>query len=257
MAERKGWSREELIVALKLYCEMPFGKMHSRNPEIIHYAKLLHRTPSALAMKLTNFASLDPAITSTGRKGLSGASSADREIWDEMTSDWTKMAGEIAKVEPEIAIPEPRSLEAQEETENYIGYTRSALIEARIGQGFFRKAVLSAYNFRCCITGLAVPDLLVASHIAPWRTNKENRLNPRNGLCLSTLHDRAFDAGLLTLSDDFRVLLSPRLQKMGSEPFAKHAFAAYENLPIRLPEKFAPDTFFLKHHREVVFQVGG
>jgi hypothetical protein len=92
MATRSGWQREQLLVAFHLYCRMPFGKMHRSNPDIIRYAALIGRTPSALAMKLTNIASLDPAITSTGRKGLEGASSADRAMWEEMQADWDKFA---------------------------------------------------------------------------------------------------------------------------------------------------------------------
>jgi putative restriction endonuclease len=61
---------------------MPFGKMHYRNPEIIKYAGVIGRTPSALAMKLSNIASLDPAITTTGRKGLIGASATDKAMWE-------------------------------------------------------------------------------------------------------------------------------------------------------------------------------
>ena len=76
---------------------MPFGKMHSLNPEIIHYAKLIGRTPSALAMKLTNIASLDPAITSTGRKGLEGASAADKAMWEEMQADWEPFVAEAQR----------------------------------------------------------------------------------------------------------------------------------------------------------------
>lgn len=60
------WTREQRLIAFALYCRTPFGKMHSRNPEIIKLAQLLGRTPGSLAMKLVNFASLDPAITSTG-----------------------------------------------------------------------------------------------------------------------------------------------------------------------------------------------
>ena len=92
MASNKGWTRQELLIAFGLYCQMPFGKLHSRNPDIIKNAELIGRTPSALAMKLTNIASLDPVITSSGRKGLSGASSADRKIWQEMQSDWESFA---------------------------------------------------------------------------------------------------------------------------------------------------------------------
>jgi hypothetical protein len=256
MPKRDGWSREQLIVALKLYCEMPFGKMHSRNPEIVRYAKLIGRTPSALAMKLTNLASLDPEIRSTGRKGLSKASQADRDIWEEMTSDWDRLAGEIARVQryyPDISLPGESKKESTDTSVSYAGETRSALTEVRVGQSFFRKSVLSAYEFRCCITGLAVPELLVASHIVPWRADPSNRLNPRNGLCLSAIHDRAFDQGLITFSDDLRLLLSNQLRSSGPNSYIGHTFRSYAGKTIALPEKFQPDSGFLKYHRENVF----
>ena len=180
MPDGAGWSREQLIIALKLYCEIPFGKMNSRNPEIIRYAKLIGRTPSALAMKLTNVASLDPAITSTGRKGLPGASKADKAIWEEMTSNWSFLADEIQDAEAHFNVFEnlPEAMSLEDSITNYEGLTKEAVIRARVGQAFFRRAVLSAYDFKCCITGLAIPELLVASHIVPWRTNSSNRLNP-------------------------------------------------------------------------------
>lgn len=80
MASNKGWTRQELLIAFGLYCQIPFGKLHSRNPDIIKYAELIGRTPSALAMKLTNIASLDPVITSSGRKGLSSAQRVSRHM---------------------------------------------------------------------------------------------------------------------------------------------------------------------------------
>ncbi|WP_246585402.1 hypothetical protein [Thiorhodospira sibirica] len=88
MPSNKGWTRQELLVAFGIYCQMPFGKLHSKNPEIIKHAEQIWKTPSALAMKLTNISSLDPAITSTGRKGLSGASFADKKMLKEMQNDW-------------------------------------------------------------------------------------------------------------------------------------------------------------------------
>lgn len=256
MPKKDGWSREQLIIALKLYCEMPFGKMHSRNPEIIRYAKLIGRTPSALAMKLTNLASLDPEIRSTGRKGLSKASQADRDIWEEMTSDWNRLASEIAQVERSfsgIGLPGEPNEEPNDIPTSYAGETRSALIEARIGQSFFRRSVLSAYEFKCCITGIAIPELLVASHIVPWRADPSNRLNPKNGLCLSAIHDRAFDLGLIAISDDRRLLLSNRLRHSGANSYIGYSFRSYAGKTITLPEKFPPDSEFLKYHRENVF----
>jgi putative restriction endonuclease len=80
MTTSVNWTRNDRLIAFALYCRTPFGKMHSRNLEIIKLAGLLGRTPSSLAMKLVNFASLDPAITSTGRSGLEGESKGDRLI---------------------------------------------------------------------------------------------------------------------------------------------------------------------------------
>jgi hypothetical protein len=253
MSRLQGWTREQLLVALKLYCEIPFGKMHSRNPEIIRYAGLIHRTPSALAMKLTNFASLDPKITSSGRRGLTGASQADRAIWEEMTSNWSKFAKDIAEIQARFEGSNATGREIQPETASYVGKTRDVVIQARIGQSFFRKAVLSAYEFKCCISGLPVPELLIASHILPWSYDPANRLNPRNGLCLSAIHDRAFDLGLITISSNMRVLLSTKLKSSKTNGYMRNTFGAYEDQPITLPTKFSPDAEFLKHHRESIF----
>ena len=91
---RAPWTRQQLLVAFWLYCRLPFGRLHYRNPQIVELAKAIDRTPSALAMKLVNIASLDPAITNTGRSGLSAASAKDREMWAEMQQDWEKFAVE-------------------------------------------------------------------------------------------------------------------------------------------------------------------
>lgn len=209
MANPKGWTERELLVAFGLYCRLPFGKLHSGNTLIIRFAERIGRTPSALAMKLVNIASLDPAITSTGRKGLSGASLADKKMWEAMTSDWESFA-----LQSEAAIREMMQNEEDIENlqatdqENYAGYDKEVMTKVRVGQNFFRRSVLSAYNYTCCISGLTIPDLLVASHIVPWRDDSSNRLNPKNGLALSALHDRAFDLGIITISEEMTVKVS-------------------------------------------------
>lgn len=254
MPRQGGWSRDQLIVALKLYCELPFGKMHSRNPEIIRYAHLIGRTPSALAMKLTNFASLDPEIRGNGRKGLSGASRQDKEIWEEMTSNWLQLAEEVRRIDTTTRVEGSATADVDSEAASYEGRTKSTVVETRLGQGFFRQAVLSSYGFKCCVSGLSVPELLIASHIVPWRADKANRLNPRNGLCLSAIHDRAFDQGLLTISEDMCVVLSKKLKQIKSASFVDSTFRVYDGQPIHLPLKFFPDAEFLNHHRTCIFE---
>jgi len=258
MAARNGWTHQQLLVAFNLYCQMPFGKMHSRNPEIIKYAELIGRTPSALAMKLTNIASLDPAITSTGRKGLRGASTADKIMWEEMQADWEQFAiksqqavsafGATAKFEATIC-----DTSILNEIIDYTGSNKTAQTTIRVGQDFFRRSVLSAYNFRCCITGLAVPKLLVASHIVPWRIDAANRLNPKNGLCLSMLHDKAFDTSIITIAEDMTICVSPEYAE-NADHFFKSALLAYNGKLIALPEKFQPHREFLDYHRQYVFK---
>jgi putative restriction endonuclease len=256
MSAKAGWTRQQLLVAFNLYCQMPFGKMHSRNPEIVKYAELIGRTPSALAMKLTNIASLDPAITSSGRKGLEGASAADKAMWQEMQADWKHFAIEAQQAASNLgasADVTPAIGDMLDESADYTGSNKTVLTTTRIGQNFFRRSVLSAYDYRCCITGLAVPKLLVASHIVPWRDDKANRLNPRNGLCLSMLHDKAFDVGIITIADDMTVRVSKK-HAPNDDHFFDSALFAYEGKPVVLPGKFRPHKEFLAYHRQHIFE---
>lgn len=247
------WAADELKLAFYLYCQLPFGRLHKGNPEIIELATRLGRTSSSVAMKLVNFASLDPAITSTGRRGLSGASKLDRVIWDQFQNDWQSLVDECSALLPTLEnSPQTMSPGIAEEPADYIGETREALVRIRVRQSFFRKAVLASYKARCCMSGLSEPRLLLASHIVPWSIDKANRLNPANGLCLSALHDRAFDQGLIALSEEFTVRVSDQL-KLRADSFARSALVGIEGREIVLPERFVPDGGLVKWHRENVF----
>lgn len=248
------WTKEQLKLAFHLYCQLPFGKLHSKNSEIIKLAQLMGRTPSALAMKLSNFASLDPAITSSGRKGLEGASNLDREVWAEFHADWEKLAVESETLRRNLE----RTIAPEDEVDDlltsadYSGETKQVLIEQRIKQNFFRRAVLSSYRGRCCMSGLSDTRLLIASHIVPWSKDKANRLNPSNGLCLSAIHDRAFDQGLITLTDDFKIIVSEELKKR-NEPFITEVLLPLNGITIEPPERFAPQIEFIAWHRNELF----
>jgi predicted restriction endonuclease len=252
MTSRKGWTREQLLVAFRLYCQIPFGKLHSRNPEIIRYSNFIGRTPSALAMKLSNIASLDPAITSTGRKGLAGASLADKKMWDEMQNNWESFVVESENIMAEVSQNEGEFLQT-EKVVDYTGQSKLVQTRVRIGQQFFRKTVLSAYDGRCCITGLSHPQLLVASHIIPWKDDESIRLNPRNGLALSMLHDKAFDLGMITIDANMRVVVSQKYS-VSHDPFFNATIQRFAGKEITLPEKFEPDGRFLEYHRTNIFE---
>ena len=254
MVARLSWTRQELLVAFALYCRLPFGRLHHRNPEIIRFSEAIGRSPSALAMKLANIASLDPAITSTGRAGLRAASANDRAMWNEMLSDWERFAIESQQAMSEVeARKGPQREITQEDISSRVGEDRITQTTTRVGQNFFRTAVLSAYNGQCCITGLSLPTLLVASHIVPWTHDTSNRVNPRNGLLLSALHDKAFDSGFITIRDDMTVQVS-RKHNVNSDQFFSETIEHYDGKPISLPEKFTPESTFLSYHREHIFE---
>jgi len=248
------WTKEQLKLAFHLYCQLPFGKLDMRTPEVIKLAGLIGRTPGAVAMKLSNFASLDPAITSTGRKGLEGASNLDREIWDEFHADWEALAVESEMLKRRLDADAQQMDESEEQLvpEDFTGETRKVVTEQRIKQTFFRRAVLSSYRGRCCMSGLSEPRLLVASHIVPWSKDKTNRLNPSNGLCLSAIHDRAFDKGLISLTDDLKIVISEELKRK-KEPFVVEVLLPLDGRKIEPPERFAPQVEFIAWHRKELF----
>lgn len=248
------WMKEQLKLAFHLYCQLPFGKLDMRTPEVIKLATLIGRTPGAVAMKLSNFASLDPAITDSGRKGLEGASNLDREVWDEFHEDWETLAVESETLRRKLDANAASSDEADEfiDPAEYSGETKKVLIEQRIKQIFFRRAVLSSYRGRCCMSGLSDARLLIASHIVPWSEDKANRLNPSNGLCLSAIHDRAFDKGLITLSDDFKIVVSEELKRL-NDFFVKEVLLPLEGKTIELPERFFQNVEFISIHRANLF----
>lgn len=117
-----------------------------------------------------------------------------------------------------------------------------------MNQARFRRAVLAGYNARCCISGLAEPRLLVASDIVPWSLDTQNRLNPHNGLCLSALHDKAYDTGLITVLPDFTVRVSSQLKGAGVDGFTRESIAHYDGHQITLPERLRPEPAFLESH---------
>ncbi len=254
MASRKYWSRDELILAFNLYCKTPFGQIHNRNPNIIELARLINRTPSAVSWKLANYARLDPAIQARGLAGASHGSKKEKEVWDEFHNDWESLSYESEKLEATLR---DRNLQDIIELDHIHlpqeGLEHEAIVKVRVNQNFFRATVLAAYHFECCITGLSITSLLNASHIVPWSSDSKNRVNPRNGLCLNALHDRAFDRGLITLTEDYRVKISPTIIA-DKQAAIQDYLLKYDGVKIMLPDKFMPDQDLLSYHRTHIFQ---
>lgn len=262
-AAPKRWTRDELLIALNVYHKLTFGQLHARQPVIAAVAKKLGRGANSLAMKLSNFASLDPALQLRGIKGLTGASTMDRAIWQEFHADLneTVPASEQA-LRNLFNVGEADALEVVPKEGVRVHHhvppaetEKIATVKLRRGQEYFRDAVLNNFGGRCAVTGLGVRGLLIASHILPWRTHIEQRLNVRNGLCLSRLHDAAFDTGLITFDAKLRLVLSGHLTKELSQRSVAENFGAYAGESIQYPDDAViPDEAFLQHHRTVIFR---
>lgn len=254
------WTHEQLLLTFNLYCKIPFGKYHQFNPEVITLANLIGRTPSAVAMKLANFASFDPQHQSRGVKGLSNSSKADREAWNEFTSNWNEFATESESLLTQLTADEQNQLRVVDTSEEILESISSRQTEiersvkVRMGQSFFRKTVLTSYHLRCCICGIPIPSLLIASHIIPWKDREDLRLNPYNGLCLCALHDKAFDMGLITVDSNYDVLISSKINAYLPNEGLENGFEIYKGKKISLPDKFYPTIEFLEYHSDIYFK---
>jgi hypothetical protein len=240
----RNWELDELEHAVALYVRTTFGRIHSRNPEIIDLAVRLGRTPSSVAMKMANLASIDETLD---RKGLKHATNRDREAFARYFQRLSQQAGILpnSELDRERPVGAGENAQAEYEPPTGAGIDLPVIGTVRQGQQLFREIVLTSYDHRCAITGIRQPGLLVAGHIRSWASDSENRMNPRNGICLNRLHDRAFEAGMIAIAEDGHILYSKRLAESDREKLSNMSptgnFSA--------PKRFAPDPQFLLEHR--------
>jgi putative restriction endonuclease len=253
MSKRNDWTREQHIIAFNVYCQIPFGKIGEGTPEVQELARLVRRSVGAASYKLANFSRLDPALQKRGVKGMPHGSKGEEEVWNEFAANPELLALESQRL---VAERQGVSLEASAEIETSDlpepGEEREAVVRLRVKHGFFRRRVLSAYGFRCCVTGIANPQLLVASHIIPWAEDAAHRLNPKNGLSLNALHDRIFDRHLMWVDGDFTIRMSPKLREASIESQRTNEWLmSFDGRPLVLPRRFRPDLDLLAKHESI------
>lgn len=255
------WTRDELLLALNLYHKLNFGQFNSSNLAIQQIATKLGRTPASVSMKLCNLASFDPGLAQRGVNGLRGASALDRSVWDEYHADL-----EASVLESELKLQDVFGVVGGERLELLpkLGYrivsptTREsteaeAVRVERLKQGYFRNAVLNNFEGRCGVSGIGMRELLNASHILPWSTHPAERLDVRNGICLSSLYDRAFDRYLIGFDGNYRLVVSRRVkQELGSDAYERF-FACFSGKSLLIPsESVPPSQDFLRQHLQRV-----
>lgn len=254
MAENEDWTRAETLVAFRVYNSLPFGKLHKTNPLIVRVAKELGRSASSLGMKACNFASVDPQHARRNVKGLQNASTLVKTISEEFEADpeVTSVLAEAAFRKTMARAPLEHDVPG-EEFQLPKGPTETLrTVKVRLAQSFFRRSVRAAYRWSCAITGLAVPELLTASHIIPWSHQRgaAKRADPRNGLLLNALLDRAFDRGLITFDRRLRLKVGRLLRRQRAQA---GVLLKLEGRPLIRPERAPPDLEALEYHRDVVF----
>lgn len=242
----KLWTREQLILAFELYCRIPFSKTTVRNPAVPELGRVIGKTPAAVARKLGNFGRLDPMLADQQISGLRHGSSLETEIWEQFHNDWDGLVEQAHKLRQRVAPgldPSPMFAPPDGPSERIVS------AKQRLHQAFFRDAVLSSYEAKCCVTGLPLIPCLVAGHIIPWSVDERRRADPTNGVCMSATFDRLFDAGLVTIEDDLTLCVSPLVRKMRDEAVVE-IVAARHGAAITVPTRFRPDPVCLRWHRE-------
>ena len=250
------WTREQMILVLNLYMKLPFGKMDARNPDVKRLASIIGRTAGAVAYRLTNYASCDPILKARGISGMQNGRKQCQPYWDEFVNDRERLMFESERI---LAQKEGTTIEKKFEEvikdipKGIVGETKVCEVKTRVNQNVFRQIVLANYNGKCALTGIDLSELLVASHIIPWSENEQERLNPENGICLSSLYDKAFDKGLISFTNDLHVIFSMRLsENVGKDYYTKY-FGPIENAKLVTPKKYHVNPLFLEWHRDCIF----
>ena len=255
MNDRNGikWTREETILALDLYLKIPYKKITKTNLDVIKLADLLGRTPDSVYMKVCNIASNDTLIKAKNQSALLNGSKLDKEIFNEFSCNLEDLALNVAYI-----------LKNNYANDHYLpnvlgempdGLYKDNIVKQRIGQVYFRNAVLKIYGNKCCVTGIDATELLIASHIKPWKDSDEHteRTNPCNGLCLNAFHDKAFDKGLITFDSNFKMLISSKLENCCMDDDTKRWLKSYKGVALHFPESFAPAREFMQYHNDKIF----
>jgi putative restriction endonuclease len=238
------WTKDEEILALYAYCNVPFNKASNSNPFIVRIAQLISRTPASVKMKIGNFGSFDPQLRSLGIIGLTGVSKLDNQVWKEYYGRWDKLSDDAMSIIAKIS---------QNAVHDFItdlprGAIVTATVKRRINQDFFRNLVLTSYNSTCCISGISDANLLEACHIIPWSEDESIRTDPTNGLCLNPLFHKAYDNLLMSITADYTIKFSDLLlAKVTDNHFPKY-LQLKNNTMIKLPDRFLPNPDYLQQH---------
>lgn len=252
--DRRFWTRDEFIVTFNLYLTIEYKKISDQNPDVIKLANLINRTPGSISIRLANFASVDPYHQQRGAGGLKNGGKEIQSIWNEFYDNREELLFQSEEIlaQKESTSIENKYAEILFDLKDLKGETVIREIKARVNQCVFRKMVLRNYSTKCAITGIDIPELLLASHIVPWSKNENERLNIENGICFSALYDKAFDKGLIGINTNHEIIFSDTLKKKKETEFFNRYFSSIANQKI-ISAQIAPRKDFLQYHLDTIF----
>lgn len=246
MTTRVPWTREDILVAYALYCVTPLGQIRTNNKLIQQVAENFPHSVSSLVMRMQNFAAIDPA---SNIKGAGHTAKADRLIFEEFKNDWGALSVQAEQLTglnlfDADPINGARPLSSLTDR-NKVSRERH----------FFRASVFASYNNTCCISGMTLPSMLIASHIKPYNKCRveSERVDPENGLLLNTFYDKAFDTGLITVTTDLRIFVAQAVKEK-TDAFTRRWLTDLDGEKIVLPSRFSPAAQYLEYHNDVVFR---
>lgn len=257
------FTEDESLLALELYMTIPRKDIRRDNPEIVDLSRFLTsagyaRSPGSIKAKIENFKAFDPMYPGVS---LGHTANIDRVVWENhFATGFTELAEAAEMARERLSQGIPTADNGTVEMPAIGGKTSIREVKVRVNQNIFRARVLTAYDFRCCITGMQTPGLIEACHIKDWKRCPEDspdRLDPRNGLCMDILHHRSFDKGMFTIDENYKVELSPSLSEKEDRDVLEKFYWPYEGKVIApVVEAYRPSQEFLDWHRKNVFVEG-
>lgn len=240
------WSRSDIVIAYALYCITPLNQIRPTNKVIQQVSEIIPHSVASIVMRMHNFQHLDPK----GGEGLGHVAKKDIPIYEEFKHDWGALSIE-AETLTGLALFDSTPLHGAKPLSDLTDHRR--VTRERV---FFKKAVLSAYDDRCYISGCTLPQMLIASHIKPYSKcrSEADRVSPDNGICLNTFYDKAFDAGLITITPTMTLHVSPLVKCHPDDNFTRKWLLNLENKVLPTPRRFPPRKMFLEYHNDIIFK---
>lgn len=249
MGERNSYTEEQEILIIDLYTRTPTSQVKDSNPDIIALCDFFNAhgyksVVSGIRNKMENLKSVDPVYTVEGRVGRTKIRKSFKDLWlSELEIGFSDLDERV-----ERAIEKIRSGTSS-------GNQQNTAWKHRVGQAAYRERVLASFDNSCCISGICTPGLIQACHIKPFKVCEkegldDQKMDVRNGLCMSLLHHKAFDEGLFTIDEEHRIFLSPVWEDLSmDDPF----FRPYEGKRIKETPRTIIGEEYLEYHREKVF----